>query len=120
MVISRIAISLAALVTLAPVAAAQTSTTTTTTVETMRGPRLSPEQRTVIYRTVTRERRVTPPVNVRYRIGAPLPAEVELSAFPDDTYVDVPVLKRYRYVYMNDKVLVVDPETSEVVDIITD
>ncbi len=112
---SRIVISLAALLALSPAAVAQTVTTTTTTVET-RGPRLSPEQRSVIYRTVTRERRVTPGPEIQVRVGARLPREVELSAFPDETYVDVPVMKRYKYVYVANRLVVVDPETSEVVD----
>jgi hypothetical protein len=93
---SRIIISFAALLALSPAAIAQTVTTTTTTVET-RAPRLSPEQRTVIYRTVTRERRVAPGPEVQYR-------------------VDVPVLKPYKYVYVANRLVVVDPETSEVVD----
>ena len=114
---SRIVISFAALLALSPAAIAQTVTTTTTTVET-RGPRLSPEQRAVVYRTVTRERRVTPAPEIQVRVGAPVPREVELSAFPDETYVDVPVLKRYKYVYVANRLVVVDPETSEVVDVI--
>jgi uncharacterized protein DUF1236 len=114
---SRIAISLAALLALSPAAIAQTVTTTTTTVET-RGPRLSPEQRSTIYRTVTRERRVSPAPEIQLRVGAPVPREVELYPFPDETYADVPVMKRYKYVYVANRLVVVDPETSEVVDVI--
>ena len=50
----------------------------------------------MVYRTVTRERRVTPAPEIQVRVGAPVPREVELSAFTDETYVDVPVLKRYK------------------------
>jgi hypothetical protein len=112
---ARIVISFAALLALSPAAVAQTVTTTTTTVET-RAPRLSPEQRSVIYRTVTRERRVTPGPEVQVRVGARLPREVQLNAFPDEIYVDAPVLKPYKYVYVANRLVVVDPETSEVVD----
>lgn len=119
MAISRFAVALAVTVAFSPLAIAQTTTTTTTTVET-RGPRLSPEQRTVVYRTVTRERRVVPGPEVRYQIGARVPTEVELNAIPEGAYVDVPTLKRYKYVYVNNQVVLVDPETSEVVDIIAE
>jgi len=108
----------------APAAIAQTTITTTTET---RGPvRLSPEQRTTVYRTVTRERRVAPgavvrpgPV-VRYEVGGPVGRDVELYDFPQETYVEVPTLKRYRYVYVNNQLVLVDPETSQVVDIITE
>ena len=116
---------LAALAAASPVALAQTTVTTTVTKETSGPYRLSPEQRTTVYRTVTRERApvavVRPGPSVRYEIGAPVPpGSVELSAFPEDVYVDVPVLKRYRYVYVNNQLVLVDPETSQVVDIINE
>ena len=118
---------IAALTAVSPMALAQTTVTTTVTKE-ITGPyALTPEQRTTVYRTVTRERQMAPaaivrpaPV-VRYEIGAPVPPGiVELSDFPEDVYVDVPVLKRYRYVYVNNQLVLVDPETSQVVDIINE
>lgn len=109
-------------------ASAFAQTTITTTTET-RGPvALSPEQRTVIYRTVTRERRVAPPVvvtpapgpAVSYEVGAPVPREVAVYDFPEDAYMDVPELRRYRYVYVNNRLVLVDPSTSRVVDVIAE
>lgn len=118
---------LAAMVAAAPMALAQTTVTTTITRETVAPYRLTPEQRTTVYRSVTRERHPIPgavvrtPPSVRYEIGVPVPpGVVELSDFPEDVYVDVPVLKRFRYVYVNNQLVLVDPETSEVVDIITE
>jgi hypothetical protein len=52
------------------------------------------------------------------RVGAPVPATVELHAFPDEVYVEVPTLRRYRYLYVNNQVVLVDPQTSEIVEII--
>lgn len=109
-------------------ASAFAQTTITTTTET-RGPVvLSPEQRTVIYRTVTRERRVAPPAAVvpapgpvvSYEVGAPVPREVAVYDFPEDAYMDVPELRRYRYVYVNNRLMLVDPSTSRVVDVIAE
>ena len=118
--------ALVAAMAAAPTALAQTTVTTTVTKETTGPYRLAPEQRTTVYRTVTREQHfapravVRPAPTVRYEIGTPVPGSVELSTFPEDVYVDVPVLKRYRYVYVNNQLVLVDPETSQVVDIINE
>jgi hypothetical protein len=45
---------------------------------------------------------------------------VELSDFPEDAYIDMPPLRRYRYVYVNHRVVLVDPETSRVIDVIAE
>jgi hypothetical protein len=109
-------------------ASAIAQTTITTTTET-RGPMLlNPEQRTVIYRTITQERRVAPgpvvapppgPV-VSYEVGAPVPREAVVSDFPEDAYIEIPELRRYRYVYVNNRLVLVDPATSRVVDVIAE
>ena len=98
---------------------AQTTTVTTTT-ETRRPSPLSPDQRTVIYRTVTRERHVAPGPGrrarpapaVTYEIGAPVPRDTEMYDFPEDAYIDTPELRRYRYVYVNNRLVLVDPATE--------
>lgn len=81
---------------------------------------LSPSQRTVIYRHVVRERPVAVAPQVELRVGAPVPAAVELQTFPDEVYVEVPTLRRYRYFHVHDQVVLVDPQTSEIVEIIRD
>jgi hypothetical protein len=103
-------------------AAAIAQTTITTTTRTERGPVvLTPDQRTTVYRRVVRERVVTPRGEVvEYQVGTRVPREVELRTFDDDVYVDAPSLRRYRYVHVNNEVVLVDPETSEVVEIIRD
>ncbi len=101
-------------------AGAPAQTTITTTTETYGPTALSPEQRTVIYRTVTRERRVVPPPGpvVDYQVGAPIPRDAAVYDFPEDAYIEVPQLRRYRYVYVNNRLVLVDPQTSRVVDVI--
>ena len=123
--LARSSALIAALAVASPMALAQTTITTTVTKETTGPYQLTPEQRATVYRTVTRERQTVPIARpaptARYEIGAPVPpGSVELSAFRDDVYVDVPVLKRYRYVYVNNQLVLVDPETSQVVDIINE
>jgi Protein of unknown function (DUF1236) len=103
----------------APTAFAQSTITTTTTIEKRNEPvKLTPQQRTVVYRTVTRERRVAPPVDVEVRMGAVVPPAVVLSPLPDSVYVDAPTLTQYKYFYVNNRLVLVDPRTSEVIDII--
>jgi hypothetical protein len=170
-----------ALLGTAATASAQTTTTTTTTTVTKKversGPlKLTPQQRTVIYRTVSRERRPTevrerrptevevirerrpttqvevireprpatqvevireprptevevvgPPTRVAplapapavdVTVGRRMPEGVVLSQFPQSAYAQAPGLQRYRYYYVNNRLMMVDPVTSEVVDII--
>jgi hypothetical protein len=105
-----------------PAAALAQSTTITTTTRTERGPLvLTPDQRTTVYKRVVRERVVTPRGEVvEYSVGTRVPREVELRSFNDDVYVEAPELKRYRYVHVNNQLVLVDPDTSEVVEIIRD
>jgi len=79
---------------------------------------LTPVQRTTIYRTVTRERVRTAPGGVDVRLGARVPQAVELREMPSAVVEEVPTVRRYRYMVVNSEVVLVDPLTSEVVEII--
>jgi hypothetical protein len=79
---------------------------------------LSPAQRTTIYRTVTRERVRTTAPDVQVRLGARVPQAVELREIPSALIEEVPAVRRYRYMVVNGEVVLVDPATSEVVEII--
>jgi hypothetical protein len=116
------ALLLSAAVLSVPAAAFAQTTTITTTTRTERGPVvLTPDQRTTVYRRVVRERAVTPRGEViEYRVGTRVPRGVELRTFDDEVYVDAPELRRYRYMHVNDQLVLVDPETSEVVEVIAD
>lgn len=111
----------AALIASATAAQAQTTIITrepvqTQTVVTERPLALTPVQRQTIYRTITRERVTTaPPPSVDYRVGTRVPGGVELYAVPDTVAVDVPAVRQYKYISVNDRVLLIDPATSEVV-----
>jgi hypothetical protein len=76
---------------------------------------IAPEQRTRIKEYVVKEK--VRPVTVRERIsvGATLPAEVELRTVPSDWG---PTVSRYRYIYHEDNVVLVDPSSRRVVQII--
>ena len=76
---------------------------------------IAPEQRTRIKEYVVKEK--VNPVTVRERVtvGATLPADVELRAVPSDWG---PSVSRYRYVYHDNHVVLVEPSSRRVVQII--
>jgi len=76
------------------------------------GINFAPEQRTHIREYVTRERVAPVTVKERLRVGARLPADVELRSVPADWG---PSVSKYRYVYSNDHVYFVEPSSREVV-----
>ncbi len=76
---------------------------------------LAPEQRTRIKEYVIKERVAPITVRERVTIGATLPADVELRAVPNDWG---PSVSRYRYVYHDDNVVLVDPSSRRVVHIL--
>lgn len=80
---------------------------------------LPPSQRIVIRRYVIHEPPVAVP-RVELRVGTPVPRAVELHRFPEEAYVEVPALRRYRYFRMHDEIVVVDPATNETIEIIRD
>jgi hypothetical protein len=75
----------------------------------------SPEQRTRIKEYVVKERVAPVTVRERVRVGARLPADVELRTVPADWG---PSVSTYRYVYSDDRVYLVEPSSREVVHVI--
>jgi Protein of unknown function (DUF1236) len=77
--------------------------------------RIEPEQRTRIRSYVT-ERRIPPArIRERVRVGAVVDEDVELMAVPEDWGPD---LRRYRYVYYDDNVYLIEPSSRRVVHVI--
>lgn len=82
---------------------------------------LTPVQRHTIYRTIVRERVApAPPPTVEYRVGTRVPASVELYSVPESVAVEVPAIRRYKYMTVNNRVVLVDPATGEVVEELAD
>jgi hypothetical protein len=74
---------------------------------------ISPEQRTIIRQHVTTQKPIT--IQGDVRVGAPLPAGVDLVVVPGAWG---PQYSKYRYVYWNDRVVLVDPSNRQVVHIV--
>lgn len=101
-------------------ASAQTTVITrepveTQTVVTTQPLALTPVQRRTIYRTIVREPVQTLPPTVEYRVGSRVPEGARLYEVPQDAAVEIPAIRRYRYMHVNNHVVLVDPATSEVV-----
>src|SRR4051812_48869366 len=76
---------------------------------------IAPEQRTRIKEYVVKEKVAPVRVQERVAVGAVLPADVELRTVPSDWG---PWGSRYRYVYHDDHVVLVEPSSRKVVRII--
>jgi hypothetical protein len=77
----------------------------------------TPEAERGVYSRVTRERiRTPPPAGFDVRVGAEVPAAVELYEVPDD--IEYAPVRRYRYTVHEDRVYVVEPGTRRVIRII--
>jgi hypothetical protein len=76
---------------------------------------LSPEQRTVIYRAIRQERVVPTQPTVQYRVGMRVPETSMLYEVPQTLVTEVPTVRAYKYMMVNNRVWLVDPATSEIV-----
>jgi hypothetical protein len=108
----KLFLGVAAAALLATGAMAQSSVTTTTgaarsTVT------IEPEARTKIKTYVTEKKLHPVTTKERIVVGGTVPSDVELVAVPSDWG---PSLARYRYVYSNDRVMLVDPGSRMVVE----
>jgi hypothetical protein len=80
---------------------------------------LTPEQKSAIAQAVRQSnRKVVVPPNVSAQVGSELPASLELYTLPDATLAEIPAAKLYKYTMVNDRVVLVDPTTMRVVDIL--
>ena len=116
----RHAAILVALLASADTVSAQTTVITrepveSRTVVTTEPLQLSPVQRRTIYRTIVRERVSPAQPTVEYRVGARVPESVQLYSVPQEVAVEVPAIRSYKYMVVNDRVVLIDPATSEVV-----
>jgi hypothetical protein len=83
------------------------------------GPQLTPAQRSAIFSAVSKDdAKATPALAFNPVIGTKVPASIALYALPANTLVDIPAVRPYEYTFVKNQVVLVDPTTMEVVDII--
>jgi hypothetical protein len=76
---------------------------------------VAPEQRTAIREYVVKEKVRPHKLQSRVTVGATLPADVELAPVPETWG---PSFHSYRYIYTGDDVVLVDPSSRRVIDVI--
>lgn len=91
-----------------------------TVVTTTQPLQLTPAQRQTVYRTIVRERVAPAQPTVTYRVGMRVPETAQLYSVPDTVAIEVPAVRSYKYMMVNDRVVLVDPATSEVVGELAD
>ena len=105
-------------------ASAQTTVTTREPVESRTVVTTEPLQLTLqrrtVYRTIVRGRVVPAEPTIEYRVGARVPDRVRLYSVPQEVAVEVPAIRSYEYMVVNNRVVLVDPVTSQVVDEVVD
>jgi hypothetical protein len=81
--------------------------------------KLTAAQKQTIYASISSQKKQeTAPPTFRVAVGAVVPPSVELQALPK-TIVDlIPELKDYEYAMVTNQVLLVDPKTKQVIEII--
>ena len=76
---------------------------------------VTPEQRTTIKEYVVKQKVRPHQMQSRVTVGATLPADVELTPVPETWG---PSFRSYRYIYTGNDVVLVDPSSRRVVDVI--
>jgi hypothetical protein len=104
-----------AILALAGSAVAQSTTVTTTAPSVGATVTIAPEQRTKIKQYVVQQKVKPITLKERVTVGATLPADVELVAVPSDWG---PEVTKYRYVYSGDHVVLVEPSSRRVIQVI--
>jgi hypothetical protein len=82
---------------------------------------LSEQQRTNVHQTVLKDRNVNRASNVNFSInvGTRVPRSVRLAALPASVISVVPEFRSYRYVLVDEQIVIVDPNSFEIVEVIT-
>jgi Protein of unknown function (DUF1236) len=81
--------------------------------------KLSPAQKTAILNAVRQDgAKVTAPTNFQASVGGPVPPSIELYTLPSGAVSQSPELRSLKYTIAQNQVVLVDPTTMRVIDII--
>jgi hypothetical protein len=83
--------------------------------------KLSADQKHTIYLSISNQpQKETAPLEFRAAVGAVVPASVNLQPLPKTIVELMPQVKDYQYAMVANQVLLVEPKSKQVVDIIND
>lgn len=81
---------------------------------------LTSAQRQEIWQSVSKQAaKETTPAGFTAKVGEAVPSAVKLQALPSSLSSQVPAVKPYEYAMLQNQVLIVDPSSKKIVDIIT-
>jgi hypothetical protein len=81
--------------------------------------KLTPAQRTAILAAVLQESgKVKPPPRFEVSVGGQVPPSIELYMLPNSAMAQSPELRSLKYTMVQNQVLLVDPTTMRVIDIL--
>ncbi len=80
---------------------------------------LSSDQVRLIYESVPKDRARTE-LRIRLALGAEIPRRVALFAFPDAVIAQVPQVAPFRYIVVENDVVIVDPAAYEIAMVISE
>jgi hypothetical protein len=83
--------------------------------------RLDTKQRDFVKRDVLKTRTGSvnrQDLNIELRQGIEVPDRVTLQTFPEEVWREAPELREVRYFVIQDEVVLVDPDTREVIEIL--
>ena len=81
---------------------------------------LTASHKQIIYDKIIGERSQSLPGGQQLTVGQTIPDSVTLNTMPIEVKDQIGLLKDYKYVkFLDDKILIVDPATREIMDIIT-
>jgi hypothetical protein len=83
-------------------------------------PDLSSDERSKIVAAIREDRSRTRAAAAKFpaQVGADVPPAIELYTLPDDALIQVPIAKMFKFVVLDGKVVLVDPTTMRVVEVI--
>ena len=86
----------------------------------LQGIGLTASHKQIIYDKIIGERSQSVPDNQQITVGMTIPDSVMLNTMPIEVKDQIGLLKDFKYVKLqDDKILIVDPATREIMDIIT-
>jgi hypothetical protein len=77
-----------------------------------------PQQRMVIKSYVIKHPLRPATIHERVNVGWTVPADVELAPVPEEIYAEVPSARSYRYFMWNNRVVMVEPGSRKVIEVI--
>ncbi len=97
----------------------QSSGESTTTGAAASADRLSSAQRHALWESLGSQAKGTTPAGFTPKVGEAVPGSIKLQALPTNVSSQIPEAKAYSYALLQSGLLLVDPASKDVVDIIT-